>query len=338
VAVEEKSVIDYNLGNPDGVLQAGEEPRPPRTRLVAIYPSEGTLFSDNPFYVLDAEWVSKDERGAAAKFEEYVQRPENQRKVLRYGFRPGNPQVAVGDPISRENGVDPDQPQTLLEVPSPAVMVGLLDQWAENRKSARVLVVLDVSGSMGDPAAPGGYETKLDLAKQAAIEALGDFKSDDEVGLRIFSTQMGPDERGQFVDLQPIAPIGPNRERLAQSIRDLTPVAGTPLFDVARTSFSSMVDAYDPARINAVILLTDGMNDDGDTSDDRAQLKELVTSVRDASQGEQATPVRMFTIGYGTDADNSALGSIAEASNAAAYNATDATTIRRVFAQVVSNF
>src|SRR5690606_10068169 len=41
VAVEEKSVIDYNKGNPDGVLQEGEEPRPPRVPLVAIYPEEG---------------------------------------------------------------------------------------------------------------------------------------------------------------------------------------------------------------------------------------------------------------------------------------------------------
>jgi VCBS repeat-containing protein len=40
-AVEEKSVIDYNTGNPDGVLQQGEQPRPPRVPLVAIYPEEG---------------------------------------------------------------------------------------------------------------------------------------------------------------------------------------------------------------------------------------------------------------------------------------------------------
>ena len=38
VAVEEKSVIDYNKGNPDGVLSPGEEPREPRVPLVAIYP------------------------------------------------------------------------------------------------------------------------------------------------------------------------------------------------------------------------------------------------------------------------------------------------------------
>ena len=63
VAVEEKSVIDYNLGDPDGVLAAGETRQPPRVPLVAIYPEEGTLYSDSPFIILDTEWVDADERG-----------------------------------------------------------------------------------------------------------------------------------------------------------------------------------------------------------------------------------------------------------------------------------
>ena len=46
-----------------------------------------------------------------------MQLPENQELVLESGFRPGNPEVASGEPISPEFGVDPDQPTTLLEVP-----------------------------------------------------------------------------------------------------------------------------------------------------------------------------------------------------------------------------
>lgn len=336
VAVEEKSVIDYNLGNPDGVLDPGEEPRKPKIPLVAVYPSEGTLYSDNPFFVLDAEWVSADERDAAAKFQAFVQQPANQRKVLEYGFRPGNPEVAVGAPVTAANGVDPDQPSTLLSVPDPAVMVGLLDQWAVNRKTARVLMVLDVSGSMGDEGGDG--ETKLELAKQAAIDALDQFNPDDEVGLRVFSTELGPGQDRDFLDLQPIAPIGANKEQLAQAIRGLIPQNGTPLFSVADASFATIFDSYDPARINAVILLTDGVNDDGDQSDDARQRDELIAKLRTATSGEQAKPVRMFTVAYGSDADTSALKSIAEASTAAAYNATDAATIAKVFTQVVSNF
>ncbi|MFP5327299.1 MAG: substrate-binding domain-containing protein, partial [Acidimicrobiia bacterium] len=89
VAVEEKSVIDYNAGNPDGVLDPGEEPRKPRIPLVAVYPEEGTLFSDNPLFVLDAPWVDENEREGGERFSEFVRRPENQEKVLEFGFRPG---------------------------------------------------------------------------------------------------------------------------------------------------------------------------------------------------------------------------------------------------------
>ena len=108
VAVEEKSVLDYNSGNPDGVLQEGEEPRPPRVPLVAIYPEEGTLYSDNPLYVLDADWVDDDEAAGAQQFIDFLGQPENQEQILRYGFRPGNPDVAIDDPIDPSNGVDPD--------------------------------------------------------------------------------------------------------------------------------------------------------------------------------------------------------------------------------------
>jgi len=339
VAVEEKSLLDYNSGNPDGILDPGEEPRAPKIPLVAVYPTEGTLFSDSPFFILDAPWVTAAQRQGATAFQEFVQQSSNQSTVLMFGFRPANPDVAIGAPIVAANGVDPSQPKTLLEVPQPKVMTALLDQWAKNRKPARVLLVMDVSGSMGDPAdGSNSGETKLDLAKTAAINSLDQFADADQVGLRIFSTQLGPTQSDTFVDLQPVAPIGANREALKRSIDALTPNAGTPLYDVAQQSFQTMSDGYDPAAINAVILLTDGRNEDGDDTDDRKQLTALVASLRRSSSGELSKPVRMFTIGYGADADMAALTAIAEASNAASYNATDAASIAKVFTQVVSNF
>jgi Ca-activated chloride channel family protein len=81
VAVEEKSVIDYNKGNPDGVISTGEEPREPRVPLIAVYPKEGTLYSDNPFIVLDASWVDEQEKEAARNFEAFVKTPEAQQRL-----------------------------------------------------------------------------------------------------------------------------------------------------------------------------------------------------------------------------------------------------------------
>lgn len=332
-AVEEVSIVQYNRGNPDGVLQPGEVPEPPRDPLVAIYPKEGTLFSDNPLFILDAEWVTDEQRQAAAVFEEFLQRPENQERVLEFGFRPGNIEVPITDPISADNGVDPDQPQTTLEVPAPEVLVELIDRWEEQRKAARVLLVIDVSGSMGDPAVAGESATKLDLAKEAAITALDQFAPQDSVGLRIFSTEIGTAEHPEWIDVVPIEPIGQSAEALRTRIRALIPQQGTPLYTVTQASYDQMVTDYDPAAINALVVLTDGRNEDVNTD-----LDGLLARLQQGSEGQQSQPVRVFTIAYGEDADFAILERIAEATNARAYDASDPTSIDKVFTAVIANF
>ncbi|MGH9134161.1 MAG: VWA domain-containing protein, partial [Ilumatobacteraceae bacterium] len=334
-AVEEKSVIDYNLGNPDGELSPGETPREPRVPLVAIYPSEGTLYSDNPFIILDTEWVTPEQKVAAQAFEEYVQRPENQAKVLEFGFRPNNPSVPLADPVSTANGVDPSQPRAELEVPSPEVLVRVLDSWAEQRKEARVLLVLDISGSMGDPATDD--RTKLDLAQEAAVSALDQFKDTDEVGLWVFSTDLGGADPN-YREVVPVAPIGDNRGQLEQQILAQFPTNGTPLYDVTSKAYAAMLDAYDPAKINAIVFLTDGVNDDGDIRDDDEAFDALVDQLRSGSEGASSRPVRVFTISYGDGADVVTLRTIAQATAAAHYDASNPATIQQVFTAVISNF
>jgi Ca-activated chloride channel family protein len=336
VAIEEKSIIDYNRGNPDGELAVGEVPREPRVPLVAIYPEEGTLFSDNPFIVLDAPWVTAEQKEAAQLFEEFVQRPENQEKVLEFGFRPNNPNVVVTTPISAEFGVDPSQPRTELELPAPDVLVRVLDSWAEHRKEARVLLVLDISGSMGEPATDS--ETKLDLAKKAAISALDQFKDADEVGLWVFSTDQIATPDPNYRELVPVGPIGESRAFMADQISAQFPTNGTPLYDVVQKSYDTMLDAYDPGKINAVVFLTDGVNDDGDTLDDDEQFESLVASLQSGSEGATSRPVRVFTISYGEGADTVTLKAISQATSAAHYDASNPATIQQVFTNVISNF
>ena len=338
VAVEEKSVIDYNSGNPDGVLDPGEKPRAPRVPLVAVYPKEGTLYSDNPFFVLNASWVDNDEKAAAAIFEEFVQRPENQRRVLEFGFRPGNPDVAVGAPIVVANGVDPAQPSTLLEVPQPQVMTGLLDRWSEQRKGARILFLLDVSGSMSDLGDTSSGDTKLDLAQRAAVNSLSQVKGDDAIGLWVFSTALGPKQRDEHLEIVPVGPVDKQRSALISGIQNQRPQKGTPLYNAVGDSYRFMLGSYDPTRINAVVVLTDGINDDGTPKDDDEQLSALLRELQVSSEGSDSKPVRVFTIAYGKDADKTALKRIADAASAATYDASDPKSIDRVFTTVISNF
>jgi Ca-activated chloride channel family protein len=242
--------------------------------------------------------------------------------------------VAIGAPIDPKYGVDPNQPQTTLELPPPPVLVGLIDRWGQNRKSARVLMVIDVSGSMGEPAAGERGPTKLDLAKKAAVNALSQFKPEDDVGLWVFSTGISRTDPTDYLELVPIGPIGAQRETIAAKINDLVPTQGTPLYTVTKAADDQLVQTFDAGRINAVLLLTDGKNEDPNNDD----LDGLLRTLRSRNEGQVANPVRVFPIAYGQDADLPTLKRIAEATNATVYDAADPTSIGKVFLAVVSNF
>ncbi|MEJ7585677.1 MAG: hypothetical protein WKF43_16705 [Acidimicrobiales bacterium] len=106
---------------------------------------------------------------------------------------------------------------------------------------------------------------------------------------------------------------------------------------MTRASYEAR-SSYDPDRINAVVLLTDGVNDDGVAEDDEQQLETMLQVLRRGSTGETAKPIRIFPIAFAQEADLGVLRTIAEATNSAAYNASDPKTIAKVFTAVVSNF
>ena len=99
-----------------------------------------------------------------------------------------------------------------------------------------------------------------------------------------------------------------------------------------------MLDGFDASRINAVVLLTDGRNEDGVPEDDADQLDGLLAELGAGSEGQASRPVRIFPIAYGGDADLSTLRRVADATTGAAYDSSNPTAINDVFAAVVSNF
>jgi Ca-activated chloride channel family protein len=325
IAVEEVSIIAYNRGDP---ADTGTPGPAPRVKLVAVYPKEGTFYSDNPAYILDAPWVTDVDREAASAFRDFViDDPDNQRAVLEFGFRPGNPAVPIGDPINSANGLNPSKPDTELALPSPAVLASLVESWEENRKTAHIILLIDVSGSMSDLAGEG--YSKLELAKLAVLSSLDQFKPDDEVGLWIFSTKLDGDK--DYLELIPPSRMRDIRPNLEETVKGLVPGGGTGLYDSTRAAVEAIQAGFDPSKINAVLLLTDGRcEDDPPGCDLDALIRFLNSSERDV--------VRVFPVAYGDDASIDELNAIAQASRARAYSATDPLTIERVFQQVISNF
>ncbi|MET9064312.1 substrate-binding and VWA domain-containing protein [Streptosporangium sandarakinum] len=327
VAVEEKSVWDYNQGNPTGdPATLGRHARP-KVPLVAIYPKEGTLYSDNPYAVLTAPWVDDARRAVAADFLAYLRAPEQQERFAAAAFRShdGRP----GKLITEANGLLPAEPKATLNPPAPNVLDRVLAGWADLRRPANVLMVIDVSGSMGATVAGTGG-TKLDLARQAASAALSQFGPHDRVGLWMFST--GRDGPRDHLELAPIRAADAGRlKELRERLAGLTPDGGTGLYDTALAAYRDVLGRHDDDAINAVVFLTDGRNEDVDG----VSLENLLPALR-AETGRES--VRMFTIAYGQDADLDVLRKISEATDAAAYDSREAGSIDQVFTAVISNF
>ena len=114
-----------------------------------------------------------------------------------------------------------------------------------------------------------------------------------------FSTGVSRQEPTDYLELVPIGPIGPQREAMAAKINDLVPTQGTPLYTVTKAADDQLVQTFDAQRINAVLLLTDGKNEDERNTD----LDGLLRSLRARNEGQVANPVRVFPIAYGQDAD-----------------------------------
>jgi Ca-activated chloride channel family protein len=209
------------------------------------------------------------------------------------------------------------------------VLAQVRSVWTQLRKPARVLMLLDVSGSMGEPVGSAGA-TKLELAKRAAVRAMTQFAPTDEVGLWAFTTDLGGEEQ-IYRELEPVLPISQQRADLRKSIESLIPLNGTPLYAAIRAAVREMSTGLDSDKINAVVVLTDGRNEYPADTD-------LTGLVRELGGGSSETALRVFTIAYGEGADLETLRQISAASNAAAYDATRPESIDKVFTAVLSNF
>src|SRR5687768_12508547 len=87
VAMEEVTLLDFNKN------RGGQD------KLVALYPPEGTFYSDNPYIVLDAPWVSPEEKEAAAKLQKFLAEEISPERAAQSGFRPADLKAKPVSPI-----------------------------------------------------------------------------------------------------------------------------------------------------------------------------------------------------------------------------------------------
>ena len=271
--------------------------------LVAIYPVEGTFWSDHPYAVLDNDVTGADEKAAAAQLLAFLKARPQQETARALGFRPADPKLEIAAPLDLAHGVDPKQPQTLLEVPPVEVLTALLAVWREQKKSADVMIVFDRSGSMtGDP---------LAQAKQGARAFVTGLDDRDSLSIMFFSNELG-------VPAEPL-PLKQARAKLLEQIDGVFANGGTALYDAVDVAYKVMIARArkTPDQIHAIVVMTDGKDEDS-----KMQLETL-----NAKFNPENAPVKIFTIAYGDSADPTVLQSIATAAQGTSVKGTAATIV-----------
>lgn len=171
----------------------------------------------------------------------------------------------------------------------------LLAQWESARLPARVLLALDVSGSMNEPLLPSGTkrpEKRIEAAGKAARAALTLVdRPDDAVGLWTFATPPGSPRSIHIAQLAELAEA--RRPHLEQVRRALStqprPAGGTPLYGAIDRGASRLRRGWRRDAINALVVLSDG--EDRNSELNREEL------IRHLDAGDQSgEPVRVFII------------------------------------------
>lgn len=350
----EQAVTAANAGNAD-------------TRLVAVSPTGGSPSLDYPLLTLarPATGVEAAARGRAVRAVITQLLSARTAALLEgAGFRvpagdpagSGTPAAtpAAGSPPASTPPADGASPSTgaspsagASPVPSatgagspvaglrPEELAALVQRVTALSAPSRFLTVFDLSPSMAAPA--GNGQTRIEFAATAAMLA-GELLTDRaQVGLWGFSRDLSG--KRDVIEIQPIAELGgtngrgSHRDALYASMRASSQRLGgngTALFTAAVAGMTEMKEQYDPRAGNAVVLFTDGENEDPGGPG----LKKTLAAL--AALYDPQRPVRLVCIGIGSGVDMKELQSMAQEAGGQAFLAKDPRQLPQVLFDVMN--
>ena len=285
---QERTVIDWNRRYPDN-------------KLVAIYPAEGTLWTDHPLALLelgeadgqnDDNAVTANQRQTFQAFADFLTDPATQQKLLTAGYRPADlsiPLDGTTSPFAGTTTVNWREPQTTLQMPSPAVIDVVRNVWYYAKKPTNVYLVVNTSGSMGG--------SELRSTQEALTAFVDQIQGDkDAVGLVEFGSGVK--------NFRPVRTLNEQaRDDLHTLIDNMEASGSTAMLDAAYSAALDLQSQADAGAINALVIMTDGQ--------ENASRRSLVNMQR-LLQNPEAPPLVIFTIAFGDRADEEMMRMIAE--------------------------
>jgi Ca-activated chloride channel family protein len=337
----EDNLIHLYEGGETAVINAIQTKAPPIEKpMVMIYPKEGSMIRNNIAGIVQASWVTEEQKAAAGIWVDYLLEDQQQRAFLNAGFRPVT-DLSVTDPASKINGkygLNP-YPQTQIlspELINPGVAAEIEKSWPEVKKPGIVTFVVDVSASMSG--------TKLDQAREGIVKALDAMAQNNQAGFLTFS-----DTISNRVQVGPLSSV---RYTIANAVQNMKVQSNTALYDAVKEAIFMTDKAQgDENAIRGVVVLTDGRANHGDTrldnliqmiSKNEVPIKQYSGFESDVSgwdaNGNQVAkqniigyklaittshPIQIFFIGIGSDADIEVGRMLAQATGAEFQGVTE---------------
>lgn len=282
--------------------------------LVPVYPDATTPGLDHPFAVLPG--ASERQRAVAERLRQALL-DGGAGALAAIGLR-----ATAGDPV--RDGTPAVRPAPL---PPPATVDTALRGWAGVNLSARMLNVIDVSGSMASPAGRG--QTRLSATVKSAGRLIGMLRDTTEVSLWRFASEL--DGERDFREVLPLVPLRERRGDVFAALAGLRTVPGaqTGLNDTTLAAYRQARGVWKPGRLNLVLIATDGRENDPDG----IGLGELMIKLAALRDPQRPLPIIFF--GIGPDVDAQALQAISDATGGRTFLTPDGSGVEDLFFQAL---
>jgi hypothetical protein len=294
----------------------------PGEPLAVRYPAEGTYQLTYPYVLTTADRLTQ---AAAQKFGTILRSPYGTPYMRYQGFRTAAGQAGVWPSTY---GLARSTPH-LLPQPGPAQAGQALRAWLRVNLGTRILALNDVSAVMATPVGPGG-PTLEQVLSRTAVRSLARFPDNTQIGVWAFASHLhGSLPYKQIMSVGPIqSPFGLVTRRMQIqrfAAAGTTAPAGAALYGTILAAYKTLAASYQPGYVNAVIVLTAGVEDaPGDISG--AQLVHELSQLYDRRQRTQ-----IIVIMLGHAGNFPLLQQVAAATHGKAYQVTQPGQVGSIF-------
>lgn len=300
----------------------------PDSGLVLAAPATGAVFLGYPLAVTTQDPTRRDAvTDAAESLRDATAEQDIADGLAEDGFR-----SADRAPLADDQGVGEVE---ALVVRDPNRLHTTLQRWRLLSMPTRSLVLMDTSGSMNFRL-PGTDRSRIQALVETATAGLEQFPDDAALGLWAFGGAAGEGgmpyrELASLDRLDRGTPDGTKRDSLAGALAALPGVVGggTDLYRTVLNAYGTVQSSYDPNMINAIIVISDGANDNTSALSRDGFLDELRGMV------DPSRPVVVVTVGLLEDADPAMLAEISQATGGSSHVARTPDEIVQVFSEAI---